>query len=406
MAASVNYMDKLIYNGRILTKPRFQCCSMSFDRRHFLKFASLGCLSSAVTLTACTHRRFYNPDQDILLGAGRFKQNDKLRQVLAVVNLQQKDSQLVELDFLAHGIIVNPKNKKRLLTFEKNGAAAAEIDLDSLMMSARFSSSKDKIFNGHSVFDKSGNTLFCTETYLSDNRGVISIRDGSNFQALDEFPSYGKNPHQCQLTNDGSILVVSNTGSARNKKSQASVCYINVQSQQLLERVTLTNPQLNAGHFEIAADGSLIVTSAASEGLEKNFPGGVSIRSGKQFMLSMTQPEVVINRMTGEALSIAIDNKQNIAAVTHPKANMVSFWSINKRELIKAMSVPDPRGVTLSLDEKSFLIAYNVNTSVIRVDTKNLNAQTDSIMQPSYISGEHLYNWSKILTEIMPSNIY
>ncbi len=120
----------------------------------------------------------------------------------------------------------------------------------------------------------------------------------------------------------------------------------------------------------------------------------------------MTQPEVVINRMTGEALSIAIDDKQNIAAVTHPEANMVTFWSIDKRELIKAMSVPEPRGVTLSLDEKSFIISYDINTSVILVSMKSLEARTDSIMQPSYLSGEHIYNWSKILTEIMPKNVY
>lgn len=376
---------------------------MSLDRRHFLKLASLGCLSSTLNLTACTHRRFYNPDQNILLGGGRFKQNDKLRHVLAVVNLQQKDNQLVDLDFLPHGIIVDPKNKKRLLTFAKNGAAAAEVDLDSLSMTSELSVSKNRLFNGHGVFDKSGDTLFCTETSISDHKGIINIRDGMNFKVLGEFSTYGDNPHQCQLAADGAVIVVSNAGTA---DSPASVCYIDVQSQQLIERVTLSNPRLNAGHFEITDNGSLIVTSAPLKNSGENQAGGVSIRSGKQTMLSMTQPEVILDRMTGEALSIAIDNKQNIAAVTHPEANMVSFWSLNKRELIKAISVPQPRGVTLSLDEKSFIISYDINTSVILVRSKDLSARTDSIYQPSYISGEHLYNWSKILTEIMPKNVY
>jgi len=376
---------------------------MSLDRRHFLKLASLGCLSSTLNLTACTHRRFYNPDQDILLGGGRFKQNDKLRHVLAVVNLQQKDNQLIDLDFLPHGIIVDPKNKKRLLTFAKNGAAAAEVDLDSLSMTSELSVSKNRLFNGHGAFDKSGDTLFCTETSINDHKGIINIRDAKNFKVLGEFSTYGDNPHQCQLTADGAILVVSNAGAT---DSPASVCYIDVQSQQLIERVTLSNPRLNAGHFEIADNGSLIVTSAPLENTGENQAGGVSIRSGKQTMLSMSQPEVILDRMTGEALSIAIDNKQNIAAVTHPEANMVSFWSLDKRELIKALSVPQPRGVTLSLDEKAFIISYDINTSVILVRTKDLSARTDSILQPSYISGEHLYNWSKILTEIMPNNVY
>ncbi len=376
---------------------------MSLNRRHFLKFISLGALTSAFTLSACTHRRFYNPDQDILLGGGRFKQNDKLRHVVAIVNLQQKDSRLIDLNFLPHGIIVDPKNKKRLLTFEKNGTAGAEIDLNSHTMRKAITASKDKIFSGHGVFNNAGGALFCVEISLRDNKGSITMRDGDNFDVLDEFPSHGENPHQCQLTNDAATLVVSNAGSIN---SQPSICYIDVQSQQLLERITLTNQQLNAGHFDIAADGSLVVTSAPGAGLKKTRSGGVSIRSGDRSMLSMTQPEMVIDKMTGEALSLAIDNKNNIAAVTHPDGNMVTFWSIDKRELIKAMSVPDPRGVTLSLDGKSFIISYDINTSIILVQTKNLTVRTDSIFQPSYISGEHIYNWSKILTEIMPHNIY
>jgi len=70
------------------------------------------------------------------------------------------------------------------------------------------------------------------------------------------------------------------------------------------------------------------------------------------------------------------------------------------------MSVPKPRGVTLSLDEKSFIVSYGVNTSMVLIDTKSLEASTDSILQPTYISGSHIYNWSKTLTEIMPTNIY
>ena len=134
-------MDKLIYNDDILAKPLLRVALLSLNRRHFLKFSSLGCASSALSLSACTHRRFYNPDQDILLGGGGFKQNDKLRQVLAVVNLQQKDRQLVDLDFLSHGIIIDPKNKKRLITFARNSTAAAEIDLDNHRVSTKITRS-------------------------------------------------------------------------------------------------------------------------------------------------------------------------------------------------------------------------------------------------------------------------
>ena len=380
---------------------------MTLNRRKFLKFISLAGITPSLSyLAGCTHQKFYNPDQDIILGGGRFKQNDELRHVLAVINLQQREKQLVDMTFLAHGIIVDPGNKKRLIVFEKIGPGAAEIDLNSHTVTNDITTSKEKYFYGHGAFDKSGQTLFCTETYLKDQKGIIAIRDGHSFENLGEFPSYGENPHECKLVDNGKTLVVTNAGSISAGSSEPCVTYIDVQSQKLIERVTLTNQQLNTGHIGIADDGSLIVASAPRKGLETTNTGGVSIRSGKLPMLSMTQPEVVIDQMTGEALSVMIDNKHNIAAVTHPDANMVTFWSIDKRELLKAMSVAKPRGVTLSLDEKSFIISYDINTSIVLVSTKDLTASSDSIMQPTYISGSHIYNWSKTLTEIMPTDVY
>ncbi len=380
---------------------------MSLSRRQFLKIISLGTLSTqAAMLSGCTHQKFYNPDQDILLGGGRFNKNGELRHVLAIVNLQQRSNQQVDLDFLAHGIIIDPNDKKRLVVFEKEGAGTAVVDLESHSVTKKITTAEDKYFNGHGTFNKTGDVLFSTETWRDTQLGIISIRDGKTFESLGEFPSFGENPHECQLINDGTTLVVTNAGSDHLGKSEPCVAYIDIQSQQLIERVTLTNREWNTGHIGIANDGSLIVASAARKGLEKTHRGGVSIRSKQQSMLSMMQPEAVIKQMTGEALSIAIDEKHNIAAITHPDANMITFWSIDKRELQKAMSVPNPRGVTLSLDGRSFIVSYAINTSLVLINTKKLTASSDSIMQPSYISGPHIYNWSKTVKEIMPAHVY
>ena len=372
-------------------------------RRNFLKFVSLGCLSSQLSLlTGCTHKKFYNPDQDILLGGGRFKQNDEIRHILTIINLQQNETELVEMNYLPHGIIIDPNDKKRLLTFEKNGANAAVIDLNSHTESAGIPIGDNKIFSGHSVFNKSGDILYCTEIDLNNRKGRITVRDGSNFKLIDEISSFGKNPHQCQLINDDQTLVVSNAGN-NDDDSQASITYIDVQNKNLIERITLSDTTIDAGHFSITKDGDLIVSSAPKEA---DKTGGVSIRNDQQAITTMTQPEFIVSKLTGEALSICIDEQHNIAAVTHPYANMISFWSIDKKELIKAMSVPEPRGITLSLDENHFIVSYGTNTSSILISTKGLTADAGSIMQPTYASGEHIVNWSKTLTKIMPTQIY
>jgi len=374
----------------------------SMNRRNFLKTISLLGLSSQVSLlTACTHKKFYNPDQDIILGGGQFKQNGELHHVLSVVNLYQKEHQLVELDFLPHDILIDPNDKKRLITFEKNGVNATEIDLNSHTESTKIVADDNRIFSGHGTFNKSGNILYCAETDLNSDRGSITVRDASSFKVMDEISSFGKNPHQCQLINDGKTLVVANA--EINSKSHASVNYIDVESKNLLERVTLTDTTIDANHFATTEDGTLIVSSTPKE---DDKPGGISIRSNQQLLVTMTEPEVIINKLVGEALSISIDEQHNIAAVTHPAANLVTFWNIDKKLLVKAISVPNPRGITLSLDNNHHILSYGTNSSSILINTRDLSADTESIMQPIYASGEHIVNWSKTLSEIMPTKIY
>ena len=374
------------------------------NRRNFLKLSSSAYLAAqSMLLTGCTHKKFYNPDQDIILGGGQFKKHSETHHILAITNLHQKKTQLVELDFLPHDILIDPKNKMRLLTFEEDGIHAAEIDLNSRIVSKALITSRDRIFNGHGTFNRSGDLIFCTESNKNNHQGSVTVRNASTLKVLDQFSSYGLKPHQCKLINDDKTLVVSNTGNGGNKNSAASIAYIDMESQKLLEAVTLSTKVVNTGHFSVSKDDSLVITSAP---VGNNKTGGVSFRHKQQPVITMTQPEVILNQLTGEALSISIDERHNIAAITHPNANLITFWSIDKAELVKAISVPNPRGISLSLSEKHYIVSYGIETNAILINTKELTADMDSIMQPVYASGEHIVNWSRTLTEIMPREIY
>ena len=164
----------------------------------------------------------------------------------------------------------------------------------------------------------------------------------------------------------------------------------------------LTNDRLNTGHIGIAKDGSLVVASAPRDGLDKTELGGVSIRPNGEQMETITTPNETVRSMTGEALSVIIHNARNIAAVTHPDGNMVTFWSVSDRRLLKVIRLERPRGVTLTLDEKTFVISYGADTSIMLVDAESLSTKPDENIALTYLSGSHIYNWSKTITEILP----
>ncbi|GJM17720.1 MAG: hypothetical protein DHS20C13_30470 [Thermodesulfobacteriota bacterium] len=380
---------------------------MKISRRTFLN--SLANSSAALlfpnAFSACSKTSFINNDSNIILGGGKFadaSNPELIKFVLSVVNLTLKETRLVPLDFLAHGVIIDPNNYYRLIVFEKIGSGACEIDLKNMKMVRKITTSNDKYFYGHGAFTADGKMMYSTETYLDNKKGIIAIRDAHTMRNLGEFPTYGDNPHECQLIDNGNVMVVTNAGSTIGTNIEPSVTYIDMSNQQLIERVFLTNNRLNTGHIGIAKDGSLVVASAPRDGLDKTDIGGVSIRPKGKLMKTISSPNEVVQSMTGEALSVVIHSAKNIAAVTHPDGNMVTFWSVSDRQLVSMIQLEKPRGVTLTMDEKTFVISYGVNTNIMLVDVDTLTTKTDETITLTYLSGSHIYNWSKTLAEILP----
>jgi hypothetical protein len=214
-------------------------------------------------------------------------------------------------------------------------------------------------------------------------------------------------------------MVVSNTGQSKSKFHQPSLVYIDMKSEKLLSRLKLDNERLNAGHFLITKNDSLVIASApvktaaesdaktdAEESMAEDRLGGVSIKIADDPVITMTEPAAVVQRMRGEALSISINNTNGIAAVTHPEANLLTFWSLADRQIIKAIGMQSPRGITQTLDGNNFVISYGKKPAMAYISSSDLSPLADSILQPTFASGEHLLNWSLSLREVMPTRIY
>lgn len=376
-------------------------------KRTFLKFLASSSVVALLPniLTGCSRDSFMDVSSNIVMGGGKYADPNELTKVnyaLSIINLTMKKKKLIPINFLAHGVIIDPKNYFRAILFEKIGPGACEIDLHSMKMTNIITTNNEKYFYGHGAFSIDAKYIFCTETYLNNKKGIIAIRDADTMQYLGEFPTYGDNPHECKLTDNGKTMVVTNAGSSIGGNIMPSVTYIDMASQQLKERVLLTNKRLNTGHMAIGNNGSLVVASAPREGLSKTDLGGVSIRPTNLNMQSISLPSDIVNSMKGEALSVIIHNKKDIAAVTHPDGNMVTFWSVKDRTLLNHIKIEKPRGVTLTNNEKTFLISYGQDTNLISIDVDSMTVNSNALMKYTYLTGSHIYNWSKTLKEILP----
>lgn len=381
---------------------------MPLNRRNFLKAISASLIGSSIV--ACTHKKFFNPDEDILLAGGRLQDENKQQNLLAIINLTQREKRLIETPFLPHGIYIHPGNKYRVFCFEKNGNNTCEIDLQTQRVVRSLQTEQGQVFSGHASFSHDGKNIYCIESNTTNLQGSITIRDTETFDINRQLPTLGLSPHDCQLSKDN-ILTVSNTGRSESGFHMPSLVSIDMTTEKLTERIKLdtddsVQTKLNCGHFKITDTNDLVIASAPVNNENKALSGGVSIRRQNETVSTMKEPEVVIKRMTGEALGIEINQQLSIAAISHPQANLLSFWSIKDKKIIKAYGFDNPRGLSQTLDKKYFIVSYGEQPAMAKISSKDLEPQADSIVQPTLASGEHMINWSKSLREIMPTRIY
>ena len=338
-------------------------------------------------------------DGDLILGGGSFidlKDRKTQRFVLSRVDLCTRRVGLVATGFLPHGVALDPRNPNRIIAFEKIGPGCCEIDLSTGTLTRTILPTEDRWFYGHGAFSPDGRLLYSTETVNSRERGVIGVRDAATLDYLGEFPTYGENPHDCHLVDDGKILLVTNGGGGLGTAMRPCVTYVDVQSQRLLDKVELDDERFNTGHLSRSNEGMLVVVSAPRKGMTEKDLGAVSLRRGNGPLRVMREPADVASRMFGEALSIEIHEPTGVAAVTHPLGTMVTFWSLDHFALLKALELPRARGLTLSRNGRYFVLSYGVTTELAQIDPHALELVSGWSLSRSFMSGSHLFNWNRL----------
>lgn len=384
-------------------------------RRTFLKIVSSSLLMSSIA--SCTHKKFFNPDEDILLSGGSYTEGNATHYALIAINLTSQGKRVVKTAFMPHDILINPNNKYRIYCFEKNGTNACEVDLQKKAVIRNFHSTPNRNFSGHAAFSEDGERLYCVENTLNSNGskrfGNIIIRETRTLSIIKQLSIYGLSAHDCQLI-DSQTLVVSYTGQAGSDQQPSSLVYISLETEKIIKRIQANDNDmhhnLNNGHFEISKENDLVIASAPlinqkDTRLAKQ-SGGVSIKSNNEQLVTIRKPKVVINRMIGEALSIEISLQNKTVAVTHPDANLITFWSIDKKQIIKAFGIENPRGISQTINGKNFIVSYGNKAAMAQISAGDLTPIAQSIVQPTHASGEHIINWSKTLRKIMPKTFY
>jgi hypothetical protein len=369
----------------------------TFTRRGFLVGTGAAALGLGLSQSFGCLRR--PPSRKgTLVGPGRFvnTQTHETHFVLCLFDLDSGESSTIDTTFFGHGLATHPLQPRRGVLFEKRGPGCCELDLAARRVTRAITSPGGRHFYGHGAFSRDGSVLFATETSLDTHDGLVSIRDATTFQELGQFPTYGKNPHDCHLIDEGKTLAMTNGGGTLLESGDAlpNVTFVDARSTKLLEKLTFDTPRINAGHLALTRGRDLVAISAPRDGLPKDALGGVTIRKGSGPFVTMTEPKDVIARMVGESLSLCILEESAIVGVTNPDGNVVTFWNLNEGRFVKKLDVPAPRGLTKTLDSEYLALGYGAGTMTL-LSPDTLEPVSLHRVPQSLLSGSHLFAWDQ-----------
>ena len=76
--------------------------------------------------------------------------------------------------------------------------------------------------------------------------------------------------------------------------------------------------------------------------------------------------------------------------VTNPDGNIVTFWNLKSGQFIKALPMPSPRGIALTLDQAEFVISYDGGTQLGRLSASELGEVRSTGRGKPVLSGSHI----------------
>jgi hypothetical protein len=251
----------------------------------------------------------------------------------------------------AHSVVAvrSSKARPRLVVIPKHAKQAIIIDPFEGRVLANFNSTKDRDFFGHGTCSEDGQFIFCSESAKDRPDGLISVRNSVDGKLVDQFPSYGQNPHEMMMLNRDKTLLVANAGpldydTSRDGRERTSMAFIDLKSGKLDQRLLSKTPNVKLAHFARTQSGQIFVGGVPGTNKDKT-PARVMTSNGKDDLQELPIPRIVNQVLANETLSVVANDK--IVAASMPFCDRVLVWDTQSLKFNCAIEVKHPTGLCI-----------------------------------------------------------
>lgn len=280
----------------------------------------------------------------------------------------------IELPARGHGMCIRPDQQECVVFARRPGDFMWVIDLRDGRVLQRIASTEGRHYYGHGVFARQGRLLFVTENAFDERRGVIGVYDAADsYRRLGELPSHGIGPHELKVLSDDTTLVIANGGilthpdTGRSKLNlpdmDPSLVYVESTSGKLLGQYRPPRKwhRLSIRHLDIGADDQVCV-AMQYQGPGSQQPPLIALHSGEENLRLLSAPPEIHARMRNYCGSISCDRSGKLFAVSSPRGNLTTLWSVPDGTYLRHVDSTDGCGLAPGNGSGRFFISNGQGT--------------------------------------------
>lgn len=264
----------------------------------------------------------------------------------------------IKLPARGHDAIAITNKPGHAIVFARRpGMFAYEVDLIEGRVIQEITPAKGSHFYGHGVLSAKHNVLYTTENSYESGEGRIVVRDADNYQILDSYSSGGIGPHQLAIMPNSDDLVIANGGirthpdQPRKKLNLDSMlpnlAYLDATTGQLIDSYAIDTPKLSIRHLDVSKQGKVIAGLQYQGAKSDLVPLAIS-HHGESSLQYLKAPESTWRSMRQYTASVCIDSDKQVAAISCPRANMITYWSLLDNSYLSKERFSDGAGLTFA----------------------------------------------------------
>lgn len=272
---------------------------------------------------------------------------------LVCCNLADNSVQRIDIGFNTHGIFPHPNDPNRIWAVEKLGTHAAEVDLKNGKVLKSFSSPETAFFYGHAAYQPESDTLFVACMRYDNRAGHLVGYSAKDYSIVSDDYICSGPVHDVQFMPDGTLVAaIIEVGwtdgkplpvrydTIRNNKdwflTSSALAFFNPKTRERLRTIPIADGNVQAlTHMHQLKSGGFIAISAP---WDRDGTGAFYCAPTADAPLARVDCGKALEaQFKYEFLSVAVDEKHHVAAITNPVGCLVVFMDTRSGKFIDAI---------------------------------------------------------------------